>query len=419
MSLMKILILSIGNEVLCGDIVNTNAAWLSEELWKNGFEVVKHITIADDEKSIREELLSAISKADVLIATGGLGPTADDFTVEIAAKTLGLLLEKNLEVMAQLDQYYTSRGRLMSSNLEKQAMIPKGGEALINPVGSAPGVRVEYQGLNYFFLPGVPKEMKEIFQNSILPWLIQKRKAPIFFKNKTLRCFGAEEAKLDHLIQPLLKNRVGLGNAKLAFRVSVPEVLLKVSSWGEDELKAQKYLNDAVLQLKSVVGEYVYGEDEDCLESVVLKLLTEKKKTLATAESCSGGLIANRITNIPGASRNFLGGVVAYSNEVKISELGVLSHTLEQFGAVSSQVALEMAEGVRQKLQADIGIAVTGIAGPEGGSPEKPVGTVHIALATASGSQEKKFYFPVNREWFKLIVSGVALNWIRKALLKM
>ncbi len=415
---MKVQILSIGNEVLSGDIVNTNAAWLSEELWKQGFEVLKHVTIADDEKSIREELLSAVSKVDVLISTGGLGPTVDDFTVEVAAKSFGLSLEKHPEVMAQLDQYYISRGRTMTPNQEKQAMIPKGGEALINPVGSAPGVRVEYQGVNYFFLPGVPKEMKEIFQNSVLPWLLQNRRPPVYFKSKTLRCFGAEEAKLDHLIQPLLKDRVGLGNAKLAFRVSVPEVLLKVSSWGEDEIKAQKYLNEAVRLLRSVVGEYVYGEDEESLESVVLKLLAEKKKTLATAESCTGGLIANRITNVSGASKNFLGGVVAYANEVKISELGVLSNTLEQFGAVSSQVALEMAEGVRQKLQADIGIAVTGIAGPEGGSSEKPVGTVHIALSTSEGNKEKKFYFPVNREWFKLIVSGVALNWVRKSLIK-
>jgi len=413
---MKIEILSIGNEVLCGDIVNTNAAWLSEQLWKNGFDLMRHTTIADDEAQISNALLEARGRSDALIATGGLGPTVDDFTVEIAAKTFGLALEAVPEVIAQLDHYYTSRGRAMTPNQRKQALIPQGGEALINPVGSAPGVRVEQGGVEYFFLPGVPKEMKEIFQNSILPWLLRKRTPPQYFKSKTLRCFGAEEAKLDHLIQPLLKNRVGLGNAKLAFRVAVPEVLLKVSTWGEDEIKAQKSLNEALKDLKSVVGEYVYGEDEESLESVVLKLLAQKKKTLALAESCTGGLLSHRLTNIPGSSHSFKGGIVAYSNEVKITELGVLTQTLEQFGAVSGPTALEMAEGVRQKLQADLGIAITGIAGPEGGSQEKPVGTVHIALSTPEETREKKFHFPTNREWFKLIASSVALNWLRKHL---
>lgn len=413
---MKIEILSIGNEVLCGDIVNTNAAWLSEQLWKNGFELMRHTTIADDEAQISSALREARGRSDALIATGGLGPTVDDFTVEIAAKTFGLALEPNPEVIAQLDHYYTSRGCSMTPNQRKQALIPQGGEALINPVGSAPGVRVEQGGVEYFFLPGVPKEMKEIFQNSILPWLLRKRTPPQYFKSKTLRCFGAEEAKLDHLIQPLLKNRVGLGNAKLAFRVAVPEVLLKVSTWGEDEIKAQKSLNEALKDLKSVVGDYVYGEDEESLESVVLKLLAQNKKTLALAESCTGGLLSHRLTNIPGSSQSFKGGIVAYSNEVKITELGVLTQTLDQFGAVSGPTALEMAEGVRQKLQADIGIAITGIAGPEGGSEEKPVGTVHIALSTPEETREKKFHFPTNREWFKLIASSVALNWLRKHL---
>ncbi len=415
---MKITLLSIGNEVVSGDIINTNAAWLAEQLWKQGFDVRSHLTIADDEADIRVALSDARGKVDVLISTGGLGPTVDDFTVEIAAKTFGMELEAHPEVLAQLDHYYTTRGREMTPNQRKQALIPKGGEGLINPVGSAPGVRVEWQGVNYFFLPGVPREMKEIFQNSILPWMLRRRSPPQYFKSKTLRCFGAEEAKLDHLIQPLLKERVALGNAKLAFRVSVPEVLLKVSSWAEDEIKAQKTLNDALKELKSVVGEYVYGEDDDSLEAIVLKLLDEKKKTLAVAESCTGGLLANRLTNISGASKSFKGGVVAYANEVKITELGVQPQTIEQHGAVSAQTAIEMADGVRQSLQADLGIGITGIAGPEGGSPEKPVGTVHIALSTAEKTLEKKFHFPTNREWFKLIASSVALNWVRKYLLK-
>ncbi len=416
--MMKLEILSIGNEVVSGDIVNTNAAWLSEQLWKNGFEITRHITIADDEEAIREALLFAASKVDAVISTGGLGPTVDDFTVEIAGKTFGLTLQKNSEVLDQLHQFYTSRGRAMTPNQEKQALIPEGAQALINPVGSAPGVRIEYENVNYFFLPGVPKEMKEIFQNSVLPYLLQKRTPPVYFKSKTLHCFGAEEAKLDHLIQPLLKDRVGLGNTKIAFRVSIPEVLIKISSSGKDEKKAMASLKEAENHLRSVVGAYVYGEENDSLESVVGKLLLKKQKTLASAESCTGGLIAHRITNVAGASQYFLGGIVAYSNEMKVLELGVSEDTLKRWGAVSEETALEMAQGLRKKLKADLGIAVTGIAGPEGGTLEKPVGTVFIALASVKEAKVKEFHFPTNREWFKLIVSGVALNWVRKQLLK-
>ncbi len=413
---MKIQILSIGNEVLCGDIVNTNAAWLSQELWKKGFEVVQHLTIADDEVQITEALQNAVSKVDVVISTGGLGPTVDDFTVEVAAKAFGLGLEKKLEVMTELHKFYTARGRSMTPNQEKQAMIPKGAKALINPVGSAPGVQVEYQGVTYFFLPGVPKEMKEIFSQSILPWLQSHQKSPRFFASRTLRCFGAEEAKLDHLIQPLLKDRVGLGNTKIAYRVSIPEVLIKLSSWAESQSAAEEELEKSVLAIRGVVGDFIYGENEESLEEVVGKLLKEKNNTLALAESCTGGLIANRVTNVPGASQYFLGGVVAYSNAVKVSELGVREETLQKFGAVSAETALEMAQGVRSKFKSDWAFAVTGIAGPEGGTPEKPVGTVHLAWVGPDKIKEKKFCFPTNREWFKQIVSGVALNGLRKYL---
>jgi len=413
---MKIQILSIGNEVLCGDIVNTNAAWLSQALWKKGFEVIEHLTIADDEEKITQALQEAVSKVDVVISTGGLGPTVDDFTVEVAAKAFGMELEKKLEVMAELHKFYTARGRIMTPNQEKQAMIPQGAKALINPVGSAPGVQVEHQGVTYFFLPGVPKEMKEIFGQSILPWLQSHQKSPRFFTSRTLRCFGAEEAKLDHLIQPLLKGRVGLGNTKIAYRVSIPEVLIKLSSWAENQIQAEEELVKSVSAIREVVGEFVYGEEEETLEGVVAQLFRNKKQTLALAESCTGGLIANRITNVPGASHYFLGGVVAYSNAIKVSQLGVHPETIEKFGAVSAETALEMAQGVRTKFKSDWAVAVTGIAGPEGGSAEKPVGTVHLAWVGPDKIKEKKFCFSTNREWFKQIVSGVALNGLRKYL---
>jgi nicotinamide-nucleotide amidase len=307
----------------------------------------------------------------------------------------------------------------MTPNQEKQAMIPEGAEIFHNPVGSAPGVRCEYQGAQYFFMPGVPKETKEIFHQSVLPWLLKNRQPPVFFRSKVLRCFGAEEAKLDHLISPLLKDRVRVKDAQIAFRVSFPEILIKVTTDSSLEAQAEEQLQGALDPLREAVAPYLYGEGEEKLESVVGRLLLGRKMTLATAESCTGGLIASRITNVPGASDYFLGGIVAYSNEWKRELLGVKEETLKNFGAVSGETAREMAEGVRSRMKADIGVSVTGIAGPTGGSEEKPVGTVHIGLATPKGTEEKKFYFPLDRERFKLLVSSVVLNWVRKYLLSL
>src|SRR5262245_26750482 len=220
---MKIEILSIGNEVLSGDIVDTNAAWLSEQLWSQGLEVTRRVTIGDDDEAIGAALRGGVGRVQAMIVTGGLGPTVDDFTLEIAGRVFGRPLIKDQGVMSQLEKFYTARNRIMTPNQEKQAMVPEGSEVFHNPVGSAPGVRVEYQGVNYFFMPGVPKEMKEIFQDSILPWLLEHRQPPVFHRSKLLRCFGAEEAKLDSLVQPLLKDRVRLGDCQIAFRVSFPE----------------------------------------------------------------------------------------------------------------------------------------------------------------------------------------------------
>lgn len=414
---MKIEILSIGNEVVSGDIVNTNAAWLSEELWGHGFEVIRHTTVADDEKAMAEALNEAASRAQVVVCTGGLGPTVDDFTLEVAGSVFGRPLQKDSGVMAQLEGFYTARGRVMTPNQERQAMIPQGAQVFHNPVGSAPGVRCEHRGVNYFFMPGVPKEMKEIFGRSILPWLLERRDPPLFFRSKTLRCFGAEEAKLDHLIQPLLKDRVTLGESKIAFRVWFPEIFIKVSSWSESEKGAEARLQKAVESVRPLIDSYLYAEDAQTLEETVGKLLLKKTYRLAVAESCTGGLLANRLTNVPGSSEYFLGGTVVYSNSLKEKLLGVSSATMERFGAVSRETAIEMAEGARDRLGADLAVAITGIAGPGGGSEEKPVGTFHIALAGPTGTEERKFFFPLDRERFKLLATSVALNWVRRYLL--
>ncbi len=415
---MKIEIIAIGNEVLCGDIINSNAAWLSSELYQRGLEVVRHTTVADDENEIILVLQAASQKADAVLITGGLGPTVDDFTLEVAAKTFGLNLQIHTEVLAQLHQFYTARGRTMTPNQEKQALIPETSEAFLNPVGSAPGVRVVFQNTQFFFLPGVPREMKEISKGFVFPFLEKKQKSPRFFAFQMLRCFGAEEAKLDHLLKPLLKDRVDIDGAQIAFRVSLPDIFIKISAWdASPELAGQKVAAAEIL-VREKVGNFIYGEKEQTLEECVGKLLKEKNKTLAVAESCTGGSLSNRITNISGASQYFLGGTIVYSNELKKNILGVSEKTLQEFGAVSAECAKEMAEGVQKITAADFCISITGIAGPDGGTAEKPVGTVFIGLAQKGGETEvKSFLYPTNREWFKLIVGSVALNWVRRRLL--
>lgn len=415
---MQIEILSIGNEVVSGNIINTNAAWLSDQLWTEGFEVTRHTTIRDDEDQITQTLLNLQPTTKALIITGGLGPTVDDFTIEIAAKTFGLSLEKKEEILKELKRRFKKFGRPMTPNQEKQALIPQGGKALSNRIGTAPGVQLEYRGIHYFFLPGVPKEMKQIFRDSVLPWLIQHRQPKIYFKGKIFRCFGAAEAKLNSLVQPFLKDRISLGKSKIAFQVSFPEIFVKISSEGESLKEASSELLRASRPIRKVLAPYLYGEDSGTLEEVVGKLLIKKKQTLATAESCTGGVIANRITNVSGSSKYFLGGVVSYSNDLKMKLLGVSGKILKKYGAVSKETAIEMAKGAQKKLGADIAIAVTGIAGPTGGTKEKPGGTVHIALANRKGCEEKKFFFPYDRDWFKLTVSSIALNWVRKSLLR-
>lgn len=412
---MKIQILSIGNEVVCGDVVNTNASWLSTELSKQGFEVVRHVTIPDDEQAIVDALQQTAS-LQAMIVTGGLGPTVDDFTLEVAAKAFQLPLVQDADVLDRLKSIFRKLGREMTPNQEKQSFIPEGGETLPNEWGTAPGVYLRANRIDYFFLPGVPKEMQSIFQDSVLPLLKRGLDSSSIFVSKTLRCFGAPEARLDHLLKPLLRNRVDIRNAKLAFRLTLPDVLLKVTAWGQTEQEAQHFLNEALEPIREKISDHLYSENGELLEEVVGRKLIEQRKTLAVAESCTGGLIVHRITNIAGSSQYFRGGITAYSNDVKIALLGVDPDTLATHGAVSEQTALEMAKGVRKNLDADLGLSVTGIAGPSGGSEEKPVGTVYLALASLEKIEVKKFFFPFHREWFKLIVSSTGLDWIRRHL---
>lgn len=414
---MNVEIITIGDEILSGNIVDTNTAYLSDQLWLNGIEVTYHTGVRDDAAKIKEVLLRAAERSGLVICTGGLGPTADDFTIEIAAKTFRKKLVFDQGYVRYLERLFKKWGRPLKENNKKQAYIPQGGKTFQNRVGTAPGVGIKFKKTQFYFLPGVPKEMKQIFNDFLLPEILSSQKQRTFFESKVLKCFGAAESELDHALKDLYVHRLEIENVRVGFRAHFPETFIKLSAWHNEAGKAQKILAQAEKKVRERIGPYIYGVGEDNLESVIGSLLVKKRKTLAIAESCTGGLVAHRVTNIAGSSRYFKNGVVTYSNEAKVGILEVSSEILKKYGAVSSQCAVQMAQGVRRISKADYGIAVTGIAGPTGGTSEKPVGTVFIALASQEGNWHKKYFFPGNREWFKLLVSSIALDRLRRVLL--
>lgn len=413
---MKIEILTIGDEILSGNILDTNTAYLSDKFWMHGFEVAYHSGVRDDADTIQEALLLAAGRADAIVVTGGLGPTADDFTLEIAAKTFKKKMALDKSYLHYLENLFKQWGRAISENNKKQAYVPEGAVTYRNRVGTAPGVGMVYKKKHFYFLPGVPKEMKQIFEDSVLPEIVSLQKQRTFFESKLIKCFGAAESALDQALSDLYVKRLNIKNVRVGFRAHFPETFIKLSAWDKSKDGAAKILKDAESEVRNRIGQYAYGEGEDTLESVLGELLKKKKKTIGLAESCTGGMIAQRLTRIPGSSDYFKGGVVSYSDESKEALLGVSADTVKKHGAVSSQCAIEMAQGARRALKTDYAISVTGIAGPSGGTPAKPVGTVHVALAGADGTREKKYSLPRNREWFQLLVSSIALDTLRREL---
>lgn len=408
---MIIEIISIGDEILAGNIVDTNKQYLSDVCWQHGFRVEYHTGVRDDEKAIREALLRAAERADAVLCTGGLGPTADDFTIEVAAGTFGVPLVEDPETLKHLKDLYNKKKRELTDNDRKQALIPQGGRALANRIGTAPGVYFPFKDTHFYFMPGVPAEMKYIFGRSVLGDLVKNRKEAMHFATRLLKTFGCAESDLDNKLKDLFHDRTAIANARIGYRFHFPEVFIKVSVWDKDKGKAQKDLQTVVDKLYERIGKFIYSENEAVtLEALLVQKLMEAGKTVAVAESCTGGLVANRITNVSGSSHVFLGGFVAYSDRLKEEILGVSRDTLKKEGAVSAACAEEIVRGVSRITHADFCASVTGIAGPTGGSPEKPVGTVYIATLCDGDLFNKKYHLPFPREMFKQIVSSVVLK---------
>lgn len=405
-------ILCVGTELLLGDIVNTNAAFLSRELAALGFAVYHHSVVGDNPSRLRDALTLALSRSDLVVMSGGLGPTKDDLTKETVASYFGLELEMREDCLEEIRSYFARTGRVMSENNAKQAMIPRGARVLRNQYGTAPAVAISEQGKIVIMLPGPPVELIPIFHEEVIPYLREKCGATIFSRNVNI--FGMGESAVAQKLDKLLCESE---NPTVAPYCKEGEVRLRVTARAENEQIAMQMCDRVVDEiLQSEVGRFVYGIDADSMERVLVDKLHEHRLTLSAAESCTGGLIAKRITDIPGCSDVFFGGCVTYTNEVKQRLLGVSAETLDAHGAVSSETAIEMARGVRERTGSDIGISATGIAGPGGGTDETPVGTVFLGISTKGGESYRKLSLSArrSREFIRIVAATNAYDMVLK-----
>ena len=406
-------ILSTGDELTTGKVVDTNSAFIADRLFSMGIKVAAVLKVGDDREALLWAMREAADLGEIIIGTGGLGPTEDDLTSEVVAEFLGCPLVQNEEIAASLRKRFEARRIPWTANNLKQALFPQGAEILPNPVGTAPGFRVSFgENKTLSWLSGVPQEMTAMFDQTVMPWIVAMRGGQDQIFSQAFKVYGLTESKLDDLVKP-----IGLEPAiKLSFRAHYPDLTLRVTVAGASE--EQRRFIETCKRIRLILGSHIYAEGDTTLEQRVGQLLSERHRTLALAESCTGGLISHRITGIAGSSAYYLGGVTSYANDVKVKLLGVTPATLEKYGAVSQETALEMSHGIRERIGADFGLSVTGIAGPSGGTPEKPVGTVWISIAQAKNHEAKLFQFHGDRERIILGTSQAALNWLRLALLE-
>lgn len=416
---MQAEIISIGDELVIGQVINSNATFLSKSLFSIGISVDKIVTVPDDESVIIKEFAAAFKSTDVVIVTGGLGPTHDDITIQCIAKFFRSKLVLNEYVLRKIKSWYRRRKMKMPETNIRMVMLPEAAQILKNKVGTAPGLLLRKNGKILISMPGVPHEMVYITNTHVLPLLKKELKSGRTLKEKTLHTIGISESMLSGRIGNI--NNIVKSNdkvtVKLAFLPANFEVRLRVTVDAVDYKTADRELKSAVKKLIEKAGKYIYSYSEEQLEDVVGKLLSNKKLKLAAAESCTGGLVSSKITNVSGSSDYFPGGIVTYSNEAKMKFLSVKKETLKKYGAVSEQTAIEMAEGARKSLGADIGISTTGIAGPTGATQTKPVGLIWIGYSDKNTAFAKEFIFTKDRLRNKEVMSKMALEVVRRVLL--
>ncbi|HAY33270.1 MAG TPA: competence/damage-inducible protein A [Ignavibacteria bacterium] len=413
---MKTKLISVGDEILIGQIVNTNAAFLGERLFSSGFPVDKNVVIGDEEDVLLSELSDSDKNYQVTIITGGLGPTHDDITKPALVKYFNDKLKTDYKVLDHVRNIFSSRNIVMPHVNNGQALIPENSEVIWNSNGTAPGILIKKKKKVFIALPGVPYEMKPMIDEIVLPFLKNyfADELKSVYMQKTILTTGIGESSLNELIGDV--NDV-IGESKLAFLPSSSGVRLRINVTAKSSKEAESKIDTIEFKLKEKIGDYIFGYGEEDLESVIGDILRKNNLTLSVAESCTGGRISSRIVSVPGSSEYYIGGVCSYSNELKMSLLGVKKETLERFGAVSSETAVEMAEGIRKLTDSDVSISTTGIAGPDGGTAEKPVGLVWIGLSDKNNSFAMKFLFGDNREINIQRSSQRALEILRRHLL--
>lgn len=414
-TIMKAEIITIGDELLIGQVIDTNSAWIGQELSLAGIQVKQISSVSDDPEHIVKALDEAQGRADIILITGGLGPTKDDLTKKTLRDYFKMEWRMDEKVLEDVTRMFASFGREVTDINKLQAQVPEGCITLRNKNGTAPGMWFEQNGKVFVSMPGVPYEMKGIMTDTVLPMLREKFGLPVII-HKTVLTQGIGESMLAERIESWEDSLAAFG-IKLAYLPSPSAVRLRLSVSGTDRAALQKNVDDKIAELLPMISDYVYGFDEDTLEAVLGKLLREKKQSLSTAESCTGGMISHMITSVPGSSDYYIGSIISYANEAKMEEMNIPAGLIAQYGAVSEACVRAMAEGVRAKLKTDYAVSTSGIAGPGGGSEEKPVGTVWIAIAGPNGTFAKQFRFGDNRERNILRASITALAFLRKMVL--
>lgn len=407
-------IITIGDELLIGQVVDTNSAWMAQRLNEIGIKVKQISSVSDDESHILKALYEASLRADIILITGGLGPTKDDITKKTLCKYFKTGLKFDEESFKIIESIFISRGRQVTPINRLQAEVPENCTVLHNYQGTAPGMWFEQNEKIYISMPGVPSEMKGLMEKIVIP-KIKERFPLVPIIHKTILTQGIGESYLSDLISSWEDNLPS--HIKLAYLPAAGMVRLRITAKGVDEEALLKEVNAEALKLKALIGEYIYGYENDRLEGLIGRLLRDQKKTISTAESCTGGFIAHKITSIPGSSEYYIGSIVAYANEIKVNELDVDFHIFEKYGAVSEEVVKSMASNVRKKFKTDYSIACSGIAGPDGGTIDKPVGTVWIAVSNAEKTITRKLQLGTNRERVILETAQHTLNVLRKMLI--
>jgi nicotinamide-nucleotide amidase len=411
---MRAEIITIGDEILYGQTVDTNATFIGQRLTQLGIEVALRTSVGDDIEKIGQAINNARSRVDLIITTGGLGPTDDDLTKKAVVKVFKRNLIFHEEILKKVEEGFAKRGMKMPKINQNQALIPQGSKTIDNHWGSAPGIFIQEDKLLFFALPGVPLEMKTMLDEGVLP-ILRETIPQITTLHRTLRTTGIAESAIYEKIKRIVKSKSPI---KFAFLPSFLGVDIRLTITSPNIKEAQEKIAERERKLREILDEYIYGTDNQTLEGVVGELLLKKKMALATAESCTGGLLGVKITNISGSSKYFERGVITYSNQAKTDLIGVPKQLIEKYGAVSQEVAVSMAEGVRKLAGVDIGISITGIAGPTGGTLEKPVGLVYIGLVSKDSSFAEKFQFGEERETNRQRAAQAALNMLRLYLLK-